>query len=146
MNNLGANSMSVVKCNGCGANNTVADGGTANCSYCDTAIASDKAASPSPPASMQQPQQYQPPQTVNVTVHTPAAAAVVQRRRSRGMALLLCIFLGYFGGHMFYVGRVGMGLLYLFTLGLFFIGVFIDFFRILFGAFRDSDGFVLREW
>ncbi|MDE5994014.1 MAG: TM2 domain-containing protein [Oscillospiraceae bacterium] len=43
----------------------------------------------------------------------------------------MCIFLGFFGGHKFYEGKVGMGILYFFTGGLFFIGVIIDFIGIL---------------
>jgi len=66
--------------------------------------------------------------------------------RSRKVALLLCVFLGWLGFHQFYVGRVGKGLLYLFTLGFFFIGVIIDFFLILIGSFRDNVGAPLREW
>ena len=37
--------------------------------------------------------------------------------KSKTATLLLCIFTGMFGGHMFYVGRIGMGVLYLFTGG-----------------------------
>ena len=65
---------------------------------------------------------------------------------SRGVALILCIFLGYLGLHRFYVGNVGMGLVYLFTLGIFGFGPFIDFFTILFGSFRDIQGSLLTEW
>lgn len=50
---------------------------------------------------------------------------------NKWVALLLCVFLGWFGGHKFYEGKAGMGVLYLFTMGLFGIGVFIDFFAIL---------------
>lgn len=42
------------------------------------------------------------------------------------IALLLCIFLGFFGGHKFYEGKIGLGLLYIFTAGLFGIGIFVD--------------------
>lgn len=36
--------------------------------------------------------------------------------------LLLCLFLGWAGGHKFYRKKIGMGILYLLTLGLFCIG------------------------
>ncbi len=39
----------------------------------------------------------------------------LKRKKSRLVTLLLCIFLGSFGVHKFYVGKVGMGILYLFT-------------------------------
>ena len=50
--------------------------------------------------------------------------------KKKGTALLLCIFLGYFGAHQFYVGNIGKGVLYLFTVGIFGIGWFIDVFKI----------------
>lgn len=52
--------------------------------------------------------------------------------KNKWVALVLCILLGFFGGHKFYEGKVGMGILYIFTGGLFCIGVIIDFFAILF--------------
>lgn len=48
------------------------------------------------------------------------------KRIDKIVALILCIFLGYFGVHKFYEGKVGMGILYLFTMGLFGIGWFVD--------------------
>lgn len=54
------------------------------------------------------------------------------RARNKWTSLLLCIFLGFLGAHKFYEEKTGMGVLYLFTGGLFLIGVFIDFFALLF--------------
>ncbi len=54
------------------------------------------------------------------------------RPKDKLVALLLCIFLGWMGAHKFYEGKVGMGIIYLFTFGLFGIGWFIDFLVILF--------------
>ena len=54
------------------------------------------------------------------------------KTKNKWVALLLCIFLGYFGGHKFYEGKIGMGILYIFTFGLFGIGWFIDFVTLLF--------------
>lgn len=50
---------------------------------------------------------------------------------NKWVSLLLCIFLGYFGGHKFYEGKVGMGILYILTFGLFGIGWIIDIVAIL---------------
>lgn len=54
------------------------------------------------------------------------------RQKNKWVALLLCFFLGYLGAHKFYEGKAGLGVLYLLTVGLFGIGVFIDFIVLLF--------------
>ncbi len=54
------------------------------------------------------------------------------REKNKWVALLLCWFLGYIGAHKFYEGRIGAGILYLFTLGLFGIGWLIDCIALLF--------------
>ncbi len=54
-----------------------------------------------------------------------------RKQCDKWIALLLCIFLGVFGGHKFYEGKAGMGVLYLFTGGLFGIGLIVDFITIL---------------
>lgn len=54
------------------------------------------------------------------------------RAKSKWVALLLWFFLGYVGAHKFYEGKVFMGLVYIFTVGLFGIGYVIDFFALLF--------------
>lgn len=64
--------------------------------------------------------------------------------KSKSKALLLCIFLGFFGVHQFYVGKIGTGLLYLFTGGLFGFGWIIDIIKCLTGSFRDNVGAPLR--
>lgn len=45
--------------------------------------------------------------------------------------LLICVFLGLFGGHKFYKGQTGMGLIYLFTGGLLGIGWIIDIIKLI---------------
>lgn len=52
--------------------------------------------------------------------------------KSKWVALLLCLFLGWLGAHRFYEGKVGTGILYLFTAGLFGIGWLVDFIILLF--------------
>lgn len=60
--------------------------------------------------------------------------------KSSAVAMLLCLLLGVFGAHEFYVGKKGWGIAYIFTSGLFGISMFVDPFIILFGQFKDSDG------
>lgn len=57
--------------------------------------------------------------------------------------LVLTIFLGFLGVHRFVVGKVGTGLLYLFTSGLFAIGWLVDIIVVATGSFRDSQGRVV---
>lgn len=59
-------------------------------------------------------------------------AAMYGRLKNKWVALALCVFLGFFGAHKFYEGKIGMGILYLFTAGLFGFGIIIDFFTLLF--------------
>lgn len=60
--------------------------------------------------------------------------------KSKTTAALLCFFFGILGVHRDYVGKVGTGILWLLTGGLFGVGAIIDFFIIIFGNFKDSDG------
>lgn len=52
--------------------------------------------------------------------------------KNKWVALLLCIFFGLIGAHKFYESKIGMGILYIFTGGIFGIGLVIDFFKLLF--------------
>ena len=59
-------------------------------------------------------------------------AVPVGKEKNKWVALLLLLFFGAVGGHKFYEGKVGMGVLYIFTLGLLGVGVIVDFFTLLF--------------
>nr|DAQ49474.1 MAG TPA: TM2 domain [Caudoviricetes sp.] len=62
----------------------------------------------------------------------PSAVPVKQLREiNKWIAALLCFFLGCMGAHKFYEGKIGMGILYLFTAGLLGIGALVDFIVIL---------------
>ena len=63
--------------------------------------------------------------------------------KSKITALLLCIFLGTLGLHRFYVGKVGTGIVWLLTLGIFGIGVLIDIIMLAMGKFKDKQGNLL---
>lgn len=52
---------------------------------------------------------------------------------------------GIFGLHRFYVGKIGSGLLYLFTGGFCGIGWIIDILLILTGSFKDSTNLPLKN-
>jgi TM2 domain-containing membrane protein YozV len=49
------------------------------------------------------------------------------------------------GIHHFYVGKIGVGILYLLTFGFFGIGWFLDCFSIALGSYRDNVGVPLRK-
>jgi TM2 domain-containing membrane protein YozV len=66
--------------------------------------------------------------------------------KSRAVALALCIPLGVFGAHRFYVGKIGTGLLQLCTLGGLGLWWLYDLITIASGEFRDVDGMRVRLW
>jgi hypothetical protein len=66
--------------------------------------------------------------------------------KSRGVALALCIPLGVFGAHRFYVGKIGTGLLQLCTLGGMGLWYLYDLILIAAGEFRDEEGRKVSQW
>ncbi len=60
------------------------------------------------------------------------------------VAILLCLFVGVFGVHRFYVGKVGTGIIQLITLGGLGIWAFIDLIMIIVGAFKDKQGLLIK--
>ena len=59
---------------------------------------------------------------------------------------LLAFFLGVFGVHRFYAGKIGTGLLMLFTFGGFGIWLFVDWILILCQVFTDKQGRKITKW
>lgn len=75
-------------------------------------------------------------ESINTNVNKNTASATVSSTgqsypKNKWISFVLCLLFGYFGAHKFYEGKAGMGILYLFTCGLFGIGWFIDIFIIL---------------
>lgn len=119
-----------IECKSCG---NVYSSTEEKCPYCGAVNIEREAPvaqNPQPqPQYQQQPQQqYQQPQPQVIYVQQPAQP---QGNLGKGpldktTAILLCLFLGFFGAHKFYEGKMGAGILYLFTGGIFFFGVFFD--------------------
>ena len=133
-----------IRCSYCGIDN---DGKSTACISCGAPISSRQGNQPQyqqPQRAPYQPYQpqyrqpqqapYQPYQPYSPPVYIYNNIGTMQsgRQKDKWVALLLCIFLGIFGGHKFYEGKTGMGVVYLFTFGLFGIGVIIDLIVLLF--------------
>lgn len=58
---------------------------------------------------------------------------------------LLCFFLGTFGIHRFYAGKIGTGILMLITAGGFGIWTIIDLILIILGNFKDGEGRFIKN-
>ena len=68
----------------------------------------------------------------NTNVNKNVNGGYAGRQRSKWVAFFLCLLLGGIGAHKFYEGKIGMGILYLFTVGLFGIGWVVDLIALLF--------------
>ena len=77
---------------------------------------------------------------------TASSDAAGASQKSRFVALVLAVILGYFGAHRFYAGQILSGLVYLFTFGVFGIGWVVDIIRIAIGVYRDNQGRVISNW
>lgn len=111
------------------------------CSKCGTEIDSEAIICPKcgcPTKNYDQPQQ--PQQVVQYAARDDASP------KSRTVALVLAIFLGGLGVHRFYLGKIGTGILWLFTAGCFGIGWLIDIILIACGSMRDSYGAPVIYW
>jgi TM2 domain-containing membrane protein YozV len=71
---------------------------------------------------------------------------VSPKRRLTAMLLTFPFFFGIAGLHRLYVGKIGTGLLWLFTHGLFGIGQIYDFVMIVTGQFKDAAGLPVVNW
>jgi hypothetical protein len=66
--------------------------------------------------------------------------------KSRGVALALAAILGPFGGHRFYVGKTGTGVLMAVTIGGLGLWYLYDLILVASGSFRDAEGRLVRRW
>lgn len=69
--------------------------------------------------------------TINiVNTNTATAGTMVHGTKQVSHAYLWWFFLGALGAHKFYLGKTGMGVLYIFTGGLFLVGIIYDLFTL----------------
>ena len=70
-----------------------------------------------------------------------------ESKYSKGVAAVLCVlgFVLVAGLHRIYVGKIGTGLLWLFTGGLLAVGTIVDLIMIASGGFKDKNGYTLRS-
>ncbi len=66
--------------------------------------------------------------------------------KSRLAVTLLSWFLGGLGVHRFYLGKIGTGILMIFTLGGFGIWWMIDFIYAVSGTMKDKNGLKIEKW
>lgn len=62
----------------------------------------------------------------NTNTNTNVNGAFGKKICNKWVSFFLCLFLGFCGAHKFYEGKSGMGILYIFTVGLFEIGWLVD--------------------
>lgn len=121
------------------------------CSHCGTQISETAKFCPECGAGNQATQTVSTPSTqpivvnvmnnnTNTNTNINQVDSVMIPLKSRWTAFFLCLLAGYLGAHKFYVGKTGVGLLYLFTLGLFGIGWVLDTLILLFGGSKDKWG------
>ncbi|NIK75327.1 TM2 domain-containing membrane protein YozV [Paenibacillus castaneae] len=69
---------------------------------------------------------------------------MLKSEKSFVSTLLLCLFLGEFGVHRFYVGKIGTGILQLITLGGLGVWALIDLVVIIVSKFKDKQGLPIK--
>jgi len=66
--------------------------------------------------------------------------------KSRLATTLLAWFLGQFGAHRFYLGKIGTAILMILTLGGLGIWALIDFIYAVTGNMKDKEGKLIKNW
>lgn len=77
---------------------------------------------------------------------TASSPAPTTSPRSRGVALVIGLVLGLFGGHRFYAGKIASGVLQLCTLGGLGLWWLYDMILVSAGEFTDIDGRRISRW
>ncbi|HVE77978.1 MAG TPA: TM2 domain-containing protein [Gemmatimonadaceae bacterium] len=80
------------------------------------------------------------------TVLPPSVALATPSEKRAITTFLLCLLLGFFGAHRFYVGRTTSAVIQLVTLGGLGLWTVADLIMLLTGTFRDREGRLVTEW
>lgn len=83
----------------------------------------------------------------NITINPDTTITDISKK-SKSTAIILCClgFFGLGGIHRFYAGKIGTGLIWLFTGGCFGIGTFVDLVSILINKFDDGNQKLISKW
>lgn len=130
-----------MKCPNCGAPLIVyGNGRRAQCEYCDTKYEFEKEEDHREEQEPHKPDTYE----YGYQEKKTSGPSVRISPKSGYVCLFLCIVLGWCGAHQFYVGRVGRGFAYMFTVGLFYIGWISDLTKLIRGTFTDAENRLVR--
>ncbi len=102
-----------MKCPTCGGDKFKFMGGnTFKCAYCGATLVNEQQV-PEVEKEVVYVQATPPPSQPQYQQMAPQQPYALSKGKSKGTAAVLCFFLGAIGGHKFYLGKVGIGLLYL---------------------------------
>lgn len=110
--------------------NEVLQPGKKFCKHCDQQIDKDCVVCPVCGKQVEDLKSSQQPVVINNTnANTNSVDVKMENRgteKNKWVAFVLCLFLGLVGAHKFYEGKILVGVVYIFTAGLFFVGWIID--------------------
>ena len=109
------------------------------CKNCGAEIADQTVICPK--CGVEQQLQAAQPVIINQTISQQPAVS----SKSKWVAFVLAFFIGYLGIHRFYVGKVGTGIIWILTGGVFGIGWLVDWIMILCASFKDKCGLLLTD-
>lgn len=95
------------------------------CKYCGEQIAKEAVICIKCGCQVEEIRNNEQPQVV-INNNNSNANRIYGRAKNKWIAFALCFIIGYIGAHKFYEGKIGLGILYLFTGGLFGLGWIID--------------------